>query len=261
MVHQADVNASSSVCGFHDEVGDILRLVVDQQVGAEIPGPLQLVVAAGGGRHPATGILGELQGGAADTACHGFDQYPPAGLHFGHRMERVPGRQPAHRDGCAFDKGEVFGQVHQVFGVEQHLLSMAATGPAKNTVTGLEAFHPFTRLEHNTRALHAHHEGQFLTAVVPGTHARFGEVDATGVNLDEDLARTWPGRGQILPQHGLQAAEFSDDKTFHIKLLAGPDRSVPGDQPPPRPPVRDGTGVNSMYNSPAITSGAPARAA
>ena len=93
---------------------DLRTGVVRATVGTGGATARAFIVAAGGARDPATLPLGDLQGGAADAARHGFDQHPLAGAGIGDRVERVPRRKPTHGNRRALYEIECGGQRQRV---------------------------------------------------------------------------------------------------------------------------------------------------
>jgi hypothetical protein len=92
-----------------DFVAYPLRFVIDDVIGAELAGFLELCVGTGGGDDARAEEFRDLNGGAADAAARAEDEHVFAGLKLGAVDEHVPGGLEDERDGGGFFEREIFG--------------------------------------------------------------------------------------------------------------------------------------------------------
>ena len=99
--------------------------------------------------------------------------------------------------------------------IEQHVLRVTAACTHEYAVSRGEILNAFTDGDHFARSLHAHDEGQGLTAVGAGPHAGFREIHAAGMYADQHVAGARFGDGKRLPAHPFRAAELPHDEALH----------------------------------------------
>src|SRR5207237_248294 len=86
-----DVRAAAAGDGLH-LFGEVVRLVVDRVVGAQLSANLQLFVGSGGGDDPGALRLAELDRSAAYAACPRVNEQRLAGLQVGSPVQAEPSR-------------------------------------------------------------------------------------------------------------------------------------------------------------------------
>src|SRR3989442_3509659 len=91
-----------------DFVADFLRFVIDEMIGAELFGFLQLFIGAGGSDHARAEKLCDLNGGAADTAAGPQDENILAGLQLGSSKKHVPGGLEYQRNRRGLVEAKIF---------------------------------------------------------------------------------------------------------------------------------------------------------
>ncbi len=91
-----------------DFVADFLRFVIDEVVGAELFGFLQLFIGACGGDYMCAEKFRNLNGGAADAATRSENKNILPGPEFSPRKKHVPGSLENKRDRSSFFEAEIF---------------------------------------------------------------------------------------------------------------------------------------------------------
>jgi hypothetical protein len=92
-----------------DFVANFLRFVIDEVVGAQLFGFLELFIGAGGGDDARAKKFRDLNGGGPHPTARSEDENVLARLQFGAADEHVPGCLKNEGDGGGFFKGKIFG--------------------------------------------------------------------------------------------------------------------------------------------------------
>src|SRR5690606_27636822 len=102
---------------------EVLGLVVDGDIGAEIPADLAFVSTARRRDHTSTEGLGELYGRGADAARAAMDEKPVASIEPAALEDVVPDREVGLGHAASLGHGEALGN-----GERRHLLGDAVFG-------------------------------------------------------------------------------------------------------------------------------------
>ena len=225
LVHQIDALAVGQFKGAGD---DVLRLVVDDLVGAEAADEVRLGGAGHGGEHPRAEGLGQLHGGGADAAGRALHEDGLAGLHGAAPHEAVVGGGEDHAQGGRLGERETVGYRHGL-GLGQHdvlgIAALAAHAKAaeEDLVARLDTGDLGADRLHDARSVRADDLGRLLgrgEAVL--AYRDVHGVHGSSLDAHEDLACLGFGLRDLFVHQDLGTAVLVDTHRFHRRLLAPP---------------------------------------
>lgn len=221
-------------------------VVAQQQVGTEPGRDGELLVAAGHGHHPGTGPPGQLDGGDADGAGGTLDHHTVTGGHLPDGVGGVPGGTPRGGQGRGLVEVDVARHRVRQVGGDRHELGVAArhvpaddpqvgavAAVAGQAVRARSAAHrridhdPVTDLTVGDRGSDRRHVAGDVHAgdvrqTEAGEHSgtaplkQVEPVEGAGADLDDHVARTGLGVGDLLNAHRLRASEGRLDKCSQL---------------------------------------------
>ena len=211
---------------------EILRLVVDRVVGAELEARVALVVAAGRDDDLRAQGLGHLDGRDADAAGAALDQQRLAGLQAGAVEDVAPHREESLRQRRRFDIAHALGN-RQALAHRRHAqLRVAATGHQRaDAVALLEPGRGHGRAV-ALDDLAGHFQARDIRGagrhrVVAGALQHVRAVDAAGGDTDQEFTRARDGRRPFAQTQDVGLAKGADFDGFHRGRGPGCPRGQP----------------------------------
>ena len=200
--------------------GEILRVVVDDLVGAEAAHIVDVRCAAGGDDAGAD-IFGELNGETGNAAGAALDQDRLAALQFQRVFDRIDRGQSGKRQRRGVDMRKPLRLLGDEGGRDCDLLAIGAF------LAGAEhAEHRVAHLQIGAVADRADNAGKIaagdlrkfdigMSRIFAGAKLPVGGVDGRGMDVDHHLARAGHGIRQVAVLQHFRAAEFLDVSRFH----------------------------------------------
>src|SRR5665648_607273 len=207
---------------------DVLRLVVDDVVGAEAADEVRLGGAGHGGEHPRAEGLGKLHGGGADAAGRTLHEDGLAGLQGAAPHEAVVGGGEDHAEGRRLGERQT-GRDGDGLGLGQNdvlgIAALAADAEAaeEDGIAWLDAGDLGADRLHDARSVRADDLGRLLGC--GETVLAYRDVHGVhGSSLDahEDLACLRFGLRDLFVYQDLGTVVLVDTHRFHRRLLTPP---------------------------------------
>ena len=210
---------TSAPPGLLEHLDEVLVAVADRPVGAQRLAQLELLRRAGGGEHPRAERLGELDREAADAARAAVHEQGLVRLQAGDHEHVGPDRAGHLREGRGALDVHAGRQRHHLPGGHGHLLGVPPGREERaHLVAHLMALDALADRADPARALEAEHVGGALRRRVEALPLqRVGAVDRAGDDVDDDLARTRLGVGQLGDGQGLGTTRVGCDDGTHAR--------------------------------------------
>jgi hypothetical protein len=225
----ADVVQDQVVAGVR--LGEVLGRVVDDAGGAERAHELQVPGAAHAGDLRAE-RRGDLHGVAADAAGRAVDQHPVPGPRLADPADSAQRGGGRHRDRRSLLEREALRLGHEEFGPAAGVFGERARAEADNVLAGAQSAHVRADRLHPVGRVDAGHPGpgpgQSGAAHEPrdvgiaAQHVPVVGVEGRGVNPDQHVIGSDPGRLRIGEPQDVRRSEPVLDDCFHGLRMAGP---------------------------------------